>query len=261
LAYAVRGNGPPVVFIQGVGVHGDGWLPQVDVLAAHYCCLWFDNRGVGRSQPGTQGLSVELMAEDAAALITAQGWPTAHVVGHSMGGLIAIRLALTAPARVRSLALLCTFARGRDAGASPRMVWLGLRSRIGTRRMRRHAFLEIVAPPQALVSDDRDRMAERLAPVFGHDLADHPAGEMRQLAALWACDATPELPRLAGIPTLVVSAEHDPISPPPIGASLARGIPGARYTLLPNASHGAPILSPEKINPLLLEHLAHADRQ
>ncbi len=46
LAYDVRGNGPPVLFIQGVGVHGDGWLPQVDALSATYTCVSFDNRGM-----------------------------------------------------------------------------------------------------------------------------------------------------------------------------------------------------------------------
>jgi pimeloyl-ACP methyl ester carboxylesterase len=199
------------------------------------------------------------MADDARALIEAQGWQAAHVVGHSLGGLVALRLALAARERVRSLALLCTFARGRDAGHSARMVWLGLRSRIGTRRMRRYAFLEILAPPAALADGDRDRMAAELTPLFGHDLADHPPVEMRQLRAMRAYDATPDLGRPSGLPTLVVSAEHDPIAPPAVGEALADGIPGARYVLLRNASHGAPIQSRQEINALLLEHLGQAD--
>src|SRR6185436_21003433 len=74
LSYRVEGDGPPVLFIQGVGVHGDGWLPQVQGLSARYRCLTFDNRGMGRSQPVTGPLSVEQMAEDALALMDAQGW-------------------------------------------------------------------------------------------------------------------------------------------------------------------------------------------
>src|SRR5689334_5073701 len=94
LHFKARGEGPPVVFIQGVGIHGDGWLPQIDVLASRYRCLWFDNRGVGRSPLGPGRLTVERMAEDTRALMAAEGWKSAHIVGHSLGGLVALRLAL-----------------------------------------------------------------------------------------------------------------------------------------------------------------------
>jgi pimeloyl-ACP methyl ester carboxylesterase len=258
LAYARRGAGPPVLLIQGVGVHGEGWRPQIDTLAGRCSCVWFDNRGVGQSQPPTADLSVDRMARDAAAILDAEDWPDAHIIGHSLGGLVAIRLALSVPARVRSLSLLSTFARGRDAGASVQMAWIGLRTRVGTRRMRRAAFLEILAPPSALVGVDRDRMAREIAPLFGHDLADHPPIETQQLAALRAEDVTSALPTLA-VPTLVVSAAHDPISPPALGRALAAGIPGARYELLPDQAHGAPILAADSVNALLLSHLETAE--
>ena len=75
LAFRLDGEGPPVVFIQGVGLHGDGWLPQVEYLPSNYTCLSFDNRGMARSQPlGTKKLTVALMATDARAL--ADGVPT-----------------------------------------------------------------------------------------------------------------------------------------------------------------------------------------
>ena len=243
-----------MILIQGVGVHGDAWGPQVEGLAPRYSCLWFDNRGVGDSQPAPTHLSVERMVLDTAAILDAAGWDNAHVIGHSLGGLVALRLALTAPHRVRSLSLLCTFARGRDAGASARMAWIGLRTRIGTRRMRRSAFLEIVAAPQALQSVDRDRMAWDLAPIFGHDLADHPAIEMQQLAAMRAVDVTDRLSALS-LPTLIVSAAHDPISPPAIGQALADGIRNATYEVLADQAHGAPIFAAERINARLLAHL------
>src|SRR4051812_14205955 len=125
LNYTVRGDGPPVVFIQGVGVHGDGWRPQVDAFAPRIRCLTFDNRGMGRSQPVGEPLTVERMAGDALALMDAQGWESAHVVGHSLGGLVALVLAMRARDRARSLSLLCTFASGRAATKlTPTMLWL-----------------------------------------------------------------------------------------------------------------------------------------
>lgn len=257
LAYATRGAGPPVLLIQGVGVHGDGWLPQVDALAAHHRCLWFDNRGMTASQPvGSAPFTVATFAADALALVETQGWSNVHVIGHSLGGLIALELALAARERVRILSLVCTFARGAAAGSSAHMMWLGTRSRVGTRRMRRRAFLQIVYPPEVLAATDRDALAARLAPLFGHDLADHAPIEMKQLGAMRNHDVTRRLGELASLPTLVVSARHDPIAPPALGHAIADGIPGARFVVLDGASHGAPIQDPARVNALLLDHLA-----
>lgn len=261
LFWQLRGEGPPVLWIQGVGVHGDGWRPQVDGLAGRYRSLWFDNRGMGRSQPAAGPVRVEGMAEDALALLDAAGWESAHVVGHSLGGLVAQHLALTARGRVRSLGLLCTFCRGAVGTAlTGRMLWLGLRSRVGPRRARRRAFLEIVMPPGALAGADAEAMAARLAPLFGHDLADQPPIALQQLAALRAYDSTPRLGELGGIPTLVVAAAHDPIArPAEAGRPLAAGIPGARYAELAHASHGAPIQCAAEVNALLDEHFQRAE--
>ena len=165
LAFEVRGDGPPVLMIQGVGVHGGGWGPQVDGLSDRYRCLTFDNRGMGRSQPLAGPLTVDRMADDARALMDAQGRDSAHVVGHSLGGLVALNLALADRSRVRSLSLLCTFARGRDTTRlTAAMVWTALLTRIGPRRLRRRAFLELVLPPGDPPASERDSLAERLAP-------------------------------------------------------------------------------------------------
>lgn len=260
LAYQVRGNGPPVLFIQGVGVHGGGWRPQVDGLFSRFQCLTFDNRGMNRSRPAGAPITVAQMAEDAGVLMDAAGWESAHVVGHSLGGLVALHLAFAARRRVRSLALLCTFADGRVATRlTPWMVWVGLRTRLGSRRARRRAFLKLVLPPGTMNAAERDRLAEFLAPLFGHDLADSPPVAMKQLAALRAYSAVPRLGELAGLPTLVVSAAHDRIAPPAAGRALADGIPGARYVEIPDASHGVPILQADRINALLLEHVSTAE--
>jgi len=260
LAYTVRGAGPPVLLVQGVGVHGAGWTPQVDALSAGFRCLYFDNRGMGMSQPAGARVTVEQMAEDARVVMDAAGMESAHLIGHSLGGLVALHLALASRERARSLALMCAFARGRDATRlTPWMLWTGLRSRVGTRAMRRDAFLRIVMPPSALAGADRAALAQRLAPLFGHDLADQPPVAMKQLAAMRAYDATPRLGELAGTPALVMSAEHDRIAPPSSGRAIAAGIPGARYVEFAGASHGLPIQRADEVNALLLEHLRAAE--
>jgi pimeloyl-ACP methyl ester carboxylesterase len=245
--------------IQGVGAQGTAPNPQVDILAKHYACLSFDNRGIGASQPAAMPLSVEQMATDALALMDHVGWASAHIVGHSLGGLIALQLALMAKGRTRSLTLLNTFARGADGTRmTPKILWIGLRMRFAPRRFRRKAFIELVLPPGA-ANVDAEGLADRLSTVFGHDIADLPPITDRQLAAMRRHDVTPRLGELAGIPTLVISGENDLIARPSSGRAIAAGIPGARYVEIPGASHAFPILEAERCGALILKHLAAAE--
>lgn len=260
LAYDVSGAGPPVVWVQGMGLHGRGWAPQVDALETRYRCLTFDNRGMARSQPVGEQLTVPLMVSDIVALMDREHIEAAHLVGHSMGGLLAIATALEHRARVRSLTLLSTFARGSDA-SRPRgpMIWIGARTMIGTRRMRRLAFLEMVMPPEVLATRDRDALAAELEPIFGHDLGERPPIVMSQLSATGAYDASPRLGELAGIPTLVATGAQDIVAPPTFGKALADGIPGARWLEIAGAGHGLPIQMVERTNGLVAEHLDAAE--
>ena len=190
LSYSICGNGEPVLLIQGVGVRRYGWHPQIESMAQGYRCVFFDNRGMGQSQPIGEGLTIERMAEDACRVMDAEGWSSAQVVGHSMGGLIALDLALSARQRVRSLSLLCTFAGGSDVTRlSARMLWMGLRTRLGTQDMRRHAFMEMVMPQQVLDGDE-GTLAKRLAERYGHDLAVQPDTIMKELSAMAKFDVT-----------------------------------------------------------------------
>ena len=261
-AFREGGEGPRVLFIQGVGVHGDGWAPQIEDLRSDFHCVSFDNRGVGASRPAPRRLSVEGMAEDAFALLNHLQIGSAHLVGHSLGGAIAQQMAVTHPERVRSLSLLCTVARGADATArSGRMLWLGLASSIGTRRSRGRAFLQIVTAPGSVPPGTEDEVAKGLAPLFGHDLGSRPSIARTQLRALRAFDSRSQLQEIGGImPRLVVSAAHDLIAPPRFGRGLAAEIPGARFVEIADAAHGVTLQRPAETNALLKAHLLAAER-
>lgn len=257
LSYVRSGEGPAVLFVQGVGIVGEGWRPQVDALKSDFTCVSFDNRGIGESTAlGPHRLSVEAMADDALAIMDAERIDRFHLVGHSLGGVIAQEIALRATERVRSLSLLCTFARGKQGA---RISWdilvCGVRMKIGTRKMRRRAFLELVMPEEHIASlEDVDAHCTELAPLFGHDLADQPAIAMKQLSALARYDAVERLSALASVPTLVVSATHDRIALPEFGKELAAAIPEAKYVEIENAGHGVPIHRPDTVNDLLRRH-------
>ena len=259
LHYDRTGTGPALLLVQGVGVIGRGWQPQIDGLRDRCSVITFDNRGIGESRAGPGPLSIDTMARDALAIMDAEGITRFHLGGHSMGGVIAQQIALLAPERVTSLALLCTFPRGADA---TRLTWAvlvaGLRTRIGTRRMRRRAFVDLVMPPATRGSEDVDALAARLAPLFGRDLADQPPIVMTQLRAMGKFDAFAQLRTLAHIPTLVMSARYDVIARVALGPILAGAIPGAKYVEVPDAGHGVTIQRAAAVNVALVENMGRA---
>lgn len=256
--YARHGAGPAALLVQGVGVIGYGWKPQVEGLKDRFTLITIDNRGIGQSTCD-EPLTIEDMAADVLAVADAERIGRFHLVGHSMGGIIAQQIALQAQQRLLSLALLCTFLKGRQGTMiAPAMLGTAIRSRIGTRRMRRRAFLELVMPCEYLATQDRDRLCAELGELFGRDLADQPPIILQQLKAMGRFDASARLAALQNIPTLVVSAQHDCIARPQYGRALATSIPGARYVEIRGAGHAVVIQKADEVNGLLREHLASA---
>lgn len=260
LSYAIAGRGSPVLAVQGVGVAGCGWRPQVDGLARRFRMITFDNRGIGGSSRGSGPLTIERMAADALMIADAEGLERFHLTGHSMGGLIAQHVALTSRTRVLSLALLCSFADGaRATHLSGRMLVLALRSRLGTRAMRRRGMMRMVMPDAYIRQNDASALAQELGELFGRDLADQPPVVSEQLRAMSRYTAISRLQELSGVPTLVVNATHDPIAPPALGREMAAPIKGSRYVEFSDASHAVTIQCANEINALLLDHLTKAE--
>lgn len=241
--------GLPILFIQGLGAAYTGWLPQLQYFAERHDVVSYDHRGVGESDAFRGSFSIQDLADDARDLMNHLGWDKAHIVGHSMGGLIAQQLALSHPDRVQSLSLLCTFSCGDDAvRLTLKMLWLGIRSRIGTRRMRRHAVLQMLLSQSLFRRGDLDILAKKYGEYMGHDLGYRPTILASQIRAMSNHNIYEELPHLASIPTLVVSASEDPVALPEYGKKLASKIPGARYEEIKNSSHGVTIEYADLVN-------------
>src|SRR5215510_118655 len=103
--YEEHGGGDPLLLIMGLAADSTAWMFQLPAFAEHYRTIVFDNRGVGRSSKPAGPYTIHEMADDAAGLLDALHVARAHVVGVSMGGMIAQELALRHPARVRGLVL------------------------------------------------------------------------------------------------------------------------------------------------------------
>ena len=259
VSYVREGEGTPLVLVQGAGVIGEGWRPQIDALRDRHAIVALDNRGIGASTCRVKTLSIEDMANDVLAVADAEGFDRFHLAGHSIGGLIAQEIALRARPRLLTLSLLCSFSRGRQATRlTPGIVWSGLRTRIGSRGMRRRAFMRLVMPDAYLKTANEASLGSELAVLFGHDLADQPSIVMQQLQAAARFDASARLRELSGLPTLVISARHDRIAQPQYGRALADAIPGARYIEIAEGGHAVTIQCAQVVNALLAEHLTRS---
>src|SRR6516225_6629132 len=116
IAYSAWGrrDGSPVLMIQGLGIDGRGWALQRGAFGRQHRCLAPDNRGTGGSDAPAGPYDLSVMANDAIAVLDREGIDRAHIVGASMGGVIAQIIGVLHPERVRSLTLACTSCRHHD---------------------------------------------------------------------------------------------------------------------------------------------------
>jgi 3-oxoadipate enol-lactonase len=222
----------PLLLIMGFASNAGAWAPQIPALAARFRVIAFDNRGCGRSSQPEGPYTIPQMADDAVALLDMMGIGSAHVVGASMGGMIAQELALRHPARVRSLVLLCTTSGGPHAGLQ-------------------EAMLEMFTP-EFLAKPTPEFIA------FAAAAAQHPAtlaGLKGQLAAVREHDTYDRLRGIA-VPTLVMAGSDDPMVDAANAPILAQRIPGAQLRMFAGLRHGFTAERPDEVNAAILEFLA-----
>lgn len=246
--YLIQGRGTAVVLLHGLGSCADDWWLQFPALAARYRVVAPDLRGHGRTDKPPGPYTVPQMAEDVVGLMEALGVGEAHVVGLSLGGLVAQALAARHPDRVRSLILVNTFARLRPRGLRSWRLLLqrGLALLVGG--VEKQA--EVVArsmfphPDQGAI---RRAAVERLR-------ANDPRAYRAAIYAAMRFDGRPDLVRIR-VPTLVVAGTEDTTVDMAAKEELARNIPGARLEVVPHSGHVTPVDQPAHFNRLVLQFL------
>ncbi len=252
-------RGTPVLLIMGFAVPGRVWEPQVEALSRHHRVVWYDNRGSGATRARAGLYSMTQLARDARALMDHLGWRDAHVVGASMGGMIAQELALGARERVRTLALVATHAGGGLRTLVPSRRGLGAlaRASVGPLEQRVAGWRRLMFPEAYLAECDREAVDAGLARDFGP----MPKASLRlsQIAAMVGHDTRRRLARLEGLPTLVVQPDQDLLIAPERCAALTALIPGARGVVVRGAGHAVTGQCADQVNAMLLEHFRAVD--
>ncbi len=251
LRYEREGDaGDPLLLVMGLGSPLEFWEFQTPVLArTHRVCV-YDNRGVGKSDKPAGPYDVRTLARDAVAVMDACGFDRAHVVGLSMGGMIAQELAIRHPDRVGALILAATYAKPDDnvkaSTATP-----GFDPKTIEPKQMFKMMMSLVLSAEFIVRE-RDWLRasrERMLPHFSVE------GFLAQMAAALAHDASAELHRIAA-PTLVMKPAADMLIPPKSSDFLAQAIPGAQLQTFDNASHGFNVEQADKFNRAVLDFVS-----
>ena len=250
-----RKDGTPVLMIQGLGIDSRGWAMQRARFGRMHQVITVDNRGVGRSDVPIGPYSLLEMADDVIACLDDAGIETVHVMGASMGGVIAQIIGVLQPQRVRSLVLACTacrhhpwrrelLAEWRDEVVLSGMGALvrdeGLQWLVGPRLVRRFGvFINVLA--RVLLSTDPHAFGAQVDAIL--DMSD---------------DLRDELPNITA-PTLIITGSQDSLTPMGDAEELAELIPTSRIIVLSGAAHGLMAEAPNAFNEAVLRFLAKID--
>ncbi len=249
LNYRDVGQGPPVLFLHGVGSSLEAWDGVIDALTDDYRYIRFDLRGHGNSAhtPGPYALS-DFVA-DAIALLDHLNVETCHLVGFSLGGLIAQAIALDHPHRLKSLSLISTI-----AGRTPEERE-AVRKRAQTLATEGAGAHLSVAVDRWFTDEFRARHPEILEARRKRSLENNPACYAAAYRVLAENDLAD---RLSGVnlPTLVANGENDTGSNPRMARLIHESISGSELHILPHLKHAVLLESPAKIAELLGHFLA-----
>ena len=255
LSYQVFGSqGPPVLFIMGFGMPGAVWGPQVDELQSDHRCCHYDHLGVGESDRGPFLRTIPAMADDAVRILDDLSWDQAHVVGVSMGGMIAQELALRSADRCQSLTLVATHG-GAPVASLPtlRGMRFFVQGLFGGQKNRMRSLPRLLYPDEFLESIGPTAIRSHLDVRLGH-----PPALLTVLGQLYAVMRHSTESRLSQIelPTLLVRPGKDILIRPTQTDRLAERIPNAQVLRFDDAGHGVTFQKAAELNTSLREHFA-----
>ncbi|MHC4806643.1 MAG: alpha/beta fold hydrolase [Planctomycetota bacterium] len=254
IQYGIRGDGPPLVMIMGLAISAQGWFSQVPEFQKRFRCILFDNRGTGDSDKPDSTYTTRIMANDVLGLLDALRISRAHIIGFSLGGLVAQEFVLTYPQKVGKLILSNTFSKLNSFGRRLLGTWKHSVEK-GEFSLFLRDLLAWLFTPEYIKHHARDLAAFKLAIQGKPHLA---AALIRQIEAIERHDTSKRLGRIRS-PTLVLSAACDRMVPPSRSEELTARIPNATLEILPRGGHAAFIEEPELYNAAVLSFLNGED--
>ncbi len=252
LYYETSGSGEPVLLISGLGGNSELWCRQTPVLSTQYQVICFDNRGSGRSDAPPGPYTVKEMASETVQLLDALGIAAAHVVGSSMGGMIAQEVAIQYPDKALSLTLIATQCGGTHAFGAETENAAAL-EQLATTEMDPEERARSWVP--YTLSESFAEAHPDLVEEYVRVSALHPpmkAGLQAQWCALMGDDSWDRLPCVTA-PALIIQGDKDLLVPVENADVLGVRIPESRVVIIPGAGHSVAFEAADAVNKLLLE--------
>ena len=268
LYYEEHGTGDPLLLIMGLAADSQAWMFQIPDFAKQYRVIAFDNRGVGRSSKPAGPYTIHEMADDTLGLLDALKIDKAHVVGVSMGGMIAQELVLRNPERVRALVLACTYPEpdadiertrtftveqfGGSVDASGGI-------HVDLKALNPMMFLQQLLPNvfnQSFIEKELPKLMQIFSGALQYGFSMEAI--LGQVGAVMTHKATDRLHAIKS-PTLVITGDADRLVPPASSDILAREIPNAKLVKIAGGSHGFNFETPQLFNDAVLDFLKSAN--
>jgi pimeloyl-ACP methyl ester carboxylesterase len=247
--YAWRsiGTGPELILLNGYSATAQDWDPTLlGALEEHFDVICPDHRGMGESELGDpNAVTIDAMAEDVERLLDAVGVESAPVVGWSMGGFVAQRLARRAPHRVTALGLMSTDPGGASAVRCEPEMWAQLTDHSGTPREQATRIIPLLFPP-VLVPAIEEAFGEMLATARA-SLSPEALEAQQRAMSKWHAEEQPAPDADAASRVLVMSGSEDVVIPPQNQAALARMWPGAEVESYAGGGHAFFALEPHRV--------------
>jgi pimeloyl-ACP methyl ester carboxylesterase len=243
LHYRISGTGEPLVFVHGLGSSSQDWSRQVDAFADSYRVITFDVRGHGQSDKPEGPYSIPLFAEDTAALLWALEAAPANIVGLSMGGMIALQLALDAPDLVKRLVVVNSTPEAELDSLRDR--WIYWSRRLASKVLGMRATGKMIAnrifvkPEQGTL---RQQFIERWA-------ANDKQAYLNTIDAIAGWGVADQLGEIT-CPALIVAADKD-YTPVSAKREYAARMPNAELTIIEDSHHATPVERPRAFNHVL----------
>jgi 3-oxoadipate enol-lactonase len=251
LHYEQEGHGTDLLLIHGLGMSLRDWDQCTPELAKHHRVLRVDVRGFGQSEKPPGPYSPQLFASDIAGIMRTCQSARAHVVGISMGGVIAQRLALDFPDLVHSLTLIST---SSEVNTQAQTAWENLATGV-----EQHGFTAAEGMADRLhAASFTQAYPERVQQRQRLTAANDPHAFAAAARAVSAFNWTADLTRVQ-VPTLILQGLEDVLTPPGGSVKMSRALPHARLLMIPDCGHFVPDEKPEIFTTSLLAFLAGVD--
>jgi 3-oxoadipate enol-lactonase len=250
--YEVHGSGEPIVLVHGLSMDSSTWFNQVPVLSQKYQVIVFDNRGVGQTDAPNEVYSTEMMADDAAALLNFLDVDNAHILGFSMGGMIAQTIALKYPKLVKSLLLISTAARFPARAKHLVQIWLRMLNENVSLETRIREGFSWVYTNEFFEHEETVTASVNLALNHPYPLSTY--GFAGQVAALMQHDTRSRISQIS-VPTLVIIGGDEILIPLEFSEELAAKIPKAELVILERGGHNCWMEFPELFNQAVMQFL------